>query len=168
MRETFIPYRPHQATRAVIEQANEIVNEYLAQGLTLTLRQLFYQFVARGLIENTHRAYKNLGETIRNARNGGLLDWGAIEDRTREVNTHPSWDSRSDCRGRFHSRRTRSADRTGIMDEGAGPRGTRPQAARRYGESRRQEAPVKRTTELRQTRAPVCKSAPISVARPPK
>ena len=32
----------------IIAQANEIVDEYAAQGFTLTLRQLYYQFVARG------------------------------------------------------------------------------------------------------------------------
>jgi hypothetical protein len=32
-----------------IDQANEILDEYAAQGFTMTLRQLYYQFVARGL-----------------------------------------------------------------------------------------------------------------------
>jgi hypothetical protein len=76
----------------VIDQANTIIDEYFAQGFTLTLRQLFYQFVSRALLENTLRAYKNLGVTVRNARDGGLIDWDAIEDRTREVHTHSSWD----------------------------------------------------------------------------
>jgi hypothetical protein len=35
----------------VVEQANTIIGEYQAQGFLLTLRQLFYQFVARGLLE---------------------------------------------------------------------------------------------------------------------
>ena len=34
--------------RAVVDQANAICEEYAAQGLDLTLRQLYYQFVARG------------------------------------------------------------------------------------------------------------------------
>ena len=37
----------HSSTMAVIEQANAIIAEYLSQGFMLTLRQLFYQFVAR-------------------------------------------------------------------------------------------------------------------------
>jgi hypothetical protein len=91
--EVFIPYKPHAATLRVVEQANAIIGEYEEQGFTLTLRQLFYQFVARGLLENTFKEYKRLGVIIRDARNGGLIDWDAVEDRTREVNTHPSWDS---------------------------------------------------------------------------
>jgi hypothetical protein len=92
MKEVFIQYQPRAATLAVIDQANTIIDEYFAQGFTLTLRQLFYQFVSRALLENTLRAYKNLGVTVRNARDGGLIDWDAIEDRTREVHTHSSWD----------------------------------------------------------------------------
>jgi hypothetical protein len=90
-REVFIPYKPHAATLTVVEQANTIIDEYLAQDFNLTLRQLFYQFVARALLENTFKQYKRLGTIIRNARDGGLVDWNAIEDRTREVNTHTFW-----------------------------------------------------------------------------
>ena len=60
MREIFIPHKPHAATLAVIEQANTIIEEYLAQGFALTLRQLFYQFVARALLENALNQYKRL------------------------------------------------------------------------------------------------------------
>src|SRR5262249_23320049 len=75
-----------------IEQANKIIDEYLVQGFILTLRQLYYQFVARDLIRNTLADYKRLGGIVNNARLAGLIDWDAIEDRTREVNTHSSWD----------------------------------------------------------------------------
>jgi hypothetical protein len=89
--ETFISYKPQKATRTVIDQANEIIDEYLDQGLKLTLRQLFYQFVARALIENTFQNYKRLGSIVTTARDGGLIDWDAMEDRVREVHTHSAW-----------------------------------------------------------------------------
>jgi hypothetical protein len=38
--EVFIPYKPHAATFKVVEQANAIIGEYLAQGFPLTLRQI--------------------------------------------------------------------------------------------------------------------------------
>jgi hypothetical protein len=91
--EVFIPYKPHATTLTVIEQANGIISEYLNQGFALTLRQLFYQFVARELLKNTFKQYKRLGGIIRSARDGGLIDWDAIEDRTREVNTHAFWNN---------------------------------------------------------------------------
>lgn len=85
-----------RATLLRIEQANEIVNDFAAQGFTLTLRQLYYQFVAKGLIPNKQTEYDNLGKIISNARLAGLLDWDAIEDRTRNVNFISSWSNPSD------------------------------------------------------------------------
>jgi hypothetical protein len=89
--ECFVPYRPQARTLVVVEQAKTIIDEYLDQGLKLTQRQLFYQFVARALIPNTFQNYKRLGGIISDARDGGLIDWDAMEDRTREVVTHSWW-----------------------------------------------------------------------------
>lgn len=72
---------------AKIETANAIISEYQGQGYTLTLRQLYYQFVARGLIENTERSYKNLGSIVADGRVAGLIDWYSIEDRGRNVSS---------------------------------------------------------------------------------
>jgi hypothetical protein len=88
--EIFILYRPHAKTKVLVEQANVIINEYLPQGFRLSLRQLFYQFVSRLLLPNQFKEYKRLGVVIRDARDGGLIDWDAIEDRAREVHTHNS------------------------------------------------------------------------------
>lgn len=38
------------ARLSTIAKANEIIEEYRAQGFELTLRQIYYQFVARGYI----------------------------------------------------------------------------------------------------------------------
>lgn len=94
--ELFIPYKPRSDTLAIIDQANTIIDEYSAEGFVLTLRQLFYQFVARTLLDNTQKEYRRLGHIIRTARDGGLVDWESIEDRTREVNFHAFWANPSD------------------------------------------------------------------------
>jgi hypothetical protein len=39
----------------MIETANAICEEYASQGFTLTLRQLHYQFVARGYLPNRYK-----------------------------------------------------------------------------------------------------------------
>ncbi len=81
-----IAYEDRKFTKkslARIEQSNVIIDEYEALGFTLTLRQIFYQFVARNLLENTERSYKNLGKLIRDARLAGHVSWAAIEDRSR-------------------------------------------------------------------------------------
>lgn len=56
----------------LIYQINGVVEEYTRQGYTLTLRQLYYQLVARGIIENNMRSYKNTGNLINDARLAGL------------------------------------------------------------------------------------------------
>ncbi|MBE3713374.1 hypothetical protein HJ190_18850 [Vibrio parahaemolyticus] len=71
-------------SEALVSIAQSIIEDYQREGYTLTLRQLYYQFVARDLIENSERSYKNLGTVITKARMAGLLDWEAIEDRNRE------------------------------------------------------------------------------------
>lgn len=86
----------HRKSWGIIDTANKICKEYMDQGYTLTLRQLYYQFVARGLSENTPAAYNNLGNVISDARLAGLIDWNAIEDRTRNLEKQPTWDSPKD------------------------------------------------------------------------
>ena len=81
-----IAYTPKTFTashREIIDAANLIVDEYAAQGFDLTLRQLYYQFVARDLLPNQQKEYKRLGGIVNDARLAGELDWDAIVDRTR-------------------------------------------------------------------------------------
>jgi hypothetical protein len=80
-----------QPSRATITRANQILNEYADQGFVLTLRQLFYQFVARDFIPNTSREYDKLGSVINDARLAGLIDWEAIIDRTRNLKSVGHW-----------------------------------------------------------------------------
>lgn len=80
----------------VIQQANAIIREYQAQGFTLTLRQLYYQFVARDMLPNTMRSYKRLGSIVNDARMAGQVDWDSIEDRTRNLEAPTWWNGPSD------------------------------------------------------------------------
>lgn len=75
----------------IIKQANEIIADYITQGYKLTLRQLYYQFVSRDLISNKVKEYKRLGSIINDGRLAGLIDWEAIEDRTRNLATLSYW-----------------------------------------------------------------------------
>lgn len=67
----------------MIAQANAVIAEYQASGFNLTLRQLYYQFVARAWIANKDTEYKRLGGVINDARLAGMIDWYALQDRTR-------------------------------------------------------------------------------------
>lgn len=77
-------------TALVIEQANEIMKDY---GSSVSLRQLYYQFVARDLMENTNRNYKKLGDIIRNGRMAGLISWDLLADRTRGLRGFTTYNS---------------------------------------------------------------------------
>lgn len=96
----------------IIHKANTLIASYQAQGYTLTLRQLYYQFIAKDLFpnswidtaynlangldantKNSEKNYKKLGDIIGDARMGGYMDWEAVEDRTREVDEVSHWET---------------------------------------------------------------------------
>ena len=85
-------WSPRAATLDTIERANQIIAAYQEQGFDLTVRQLYYQFVARDWIENSERSYKNMVKVIDRGRKAGLIDWEAIVDRTRNLRANPHWD----------------------------------------------------------------------------
>lgn len=91
MKIAYINKKFRAKSLALIDTANEIIAEYQAQGFDLTLRQLYYQMVARGLIPNLQSEYKRVGSIINDARLAGLIDWNAIVDRTRAVRANPHW-----------------------------------------------------------------------------
>lgn len=93
MKQQFIEKRFNKKSAEIIEQANVIIEEYSNQDLILTIRQLYYQFVGRGLLDNTQANYKRIVNIINDARLAGLVDWNAIEDRTRNVVSLPTWEN---------------------------------------------------------------------------
>lgn len=89
-----INFRPDSLR--LIKTINGVIDEYTAQGYDLTLRQVYYQLVARDYIPNNERSYKNTGELINNARLAGLIDWYAIQDRTRNLRKNSHWTNPAD------------------------------------------------------------------------
>jgi hypothetical protein len=95
------------ARMEIVKRAIALVADYRRQGYSLTLRQLYYQFVSRDWFPsswadastgstNNERSYKKLGDIISDGRMAGLIDWTAIEDRTRNVDGNSHWDSPKD------------------------------------------------------------------------
>ena len=93
MRERFVKKRFKPDSVKKIETINHILAEYQAAGYDLTIRQLYYQLVARGYIENTQNSYKRIADLVNNARLAGLIDWEMITDRGRETVTPRTWES---------------------------------------------------------------------------
>lgn len=102
------------STRQMIRIINDILDAYAAQGYDLTLRQLYYQCVARDLFpddrtwsqdprtkrwyrdefgtKNAEPNYKWLGGIVNDARLAGYIDWERIVDRSRNVQRRAHWD----------------------------------------------------------------------------
>jgi len=93
MKRCYVYKTFHVKTMDIIDDANKIIKEYAAQGYDLTLRQLYYQFVARALLPNTAKSYNKLGIVVNDARLAGYIDWAAIKDRTRALKVLPHWKS---------------------------------------------------------------------------
>ena len=94
-RTAYESWKPALPAARTVLKVIEICEEYAADGHSMTLRQVYYQMVARGHIPNNQRSYKNLGNLISRARLAGLLDWDHIVDRTRSLRTLSRWSSPS-------------------------------------------------------------------------
>ena len=92
----FYCYQPHNfrsKTLKLIELVNSVATQYMAEGYTLTVRQLYYQLVAGGHIPNNQKQYARVKDAVCDGRMAGLIDWDAIEDRTRFSRGNTHWDS---------------------------------------------------------------------------
>ena len=98
--------RFRKALLPLVTEMNAIIDDYMAQGYRLTVRQMFYQLVTKNTIENSEASYKRISSIINDARLGGYMDWDAIEDRTRAFLRRQRWTSGShmleSARDSFH------------------------------------------------------------------
>lgn len=104
--------RFERKTLEIIGAVNTILADFRRQGYDMTLRQVYYQMIAKDLFpdtwidraynqrngldpetKNTIKNYKNLGTIIGNARRAGMIDWDSIVDRTRNLKGNSHWDS---------------------------------------------------------------------------
>lgn len=104
MKICYTPKRFRALSMSIIEQADQIMRQYAQDGYDLTLRQLYYQFIARDLFpgewadkrtgsKNSEASYDRLGSLVNDARLAGLLDWEYLVDRTRPLRQATTWDS---------------------------------------------------------------------------
>lgn len=92
-KQKYIERRFNEEKRTLIEICERILNEYIQAGYRITVRTLYYQLVARDIIPNQERSYKNLTNLVNDARMAGLLDWDVIEDRGRRPVVRSRWES---------------------------------------------------------------------------
>lgn len=92
-RECYVEKKFNRQNELLIQFMNHLIADYQNQGYVLTVRQLYYQLVAQAVVENTLQSYKRVAGLINDAKLAGLIDWDAIEDRTREFLVKPHWAS---------------------------------------------------------------------------
>jgi hypothetical protein len=88
-----------------ISMVNRLIDHYAAQGMSVSVRQIYYRLVAADLIPNTVQSYKNTASLISDGRMAGLISWDAIEDRNRQLSGLQHWngavDALKEVRGRY-------------------------------------------------------------------
>lgn len=72
-----------------------IISE-LSEYLPLTLRQIYYQLVGGGIIENNKSEYTQLSRLLKYARLDGKIEWSVIEDRVRAFRDLRGWADRGE------------------------------------------------------------------------
>lgn len=79
-----------RASRALLTEIAQRISD-LSEYWPLTLRQVYYQLVAAGVIANDLRQYKKLSDLLTKARLAGIVPWEAIEDRARTTLPSRGW-----------------------------------------------------------------------------
>jgi len=79
----------HKNTKEKIALIVEIIE---GSAYPMTVRQVFYQFVAKGIMPNTHDAYRQIVDYLTVARQRGFISWDSIEDRTRFPHVVAMWE----------------------------------------------------------------------------
>lgn len=96
MKVKFREIKLGKANKVRLEVINNIVREYQAQDLVLSLRQLYYQLVVRDVIPNKQAEYSKLSNLLKEGRMAGIVDWAAIEDRLRRPSVPSAWETPAD------------------------------------------------------------------------
>lgn len=92
MKKCYVPKKFTKSHLIVIDRANRLLEEYAKHGITITLRSLYYRFVANNWLKNKQQEYKRLGGILGDARLAGRIDWNHLEDRTRNLATLQHFD----------------------------------------------------------------------------
>jgi len=103
-----IQYKPNtfrKKSLALISMIEPLMVSYREQGFTLTVRQIFYQMVARDVLPNSEKSYNQVGDLCKKGREYGLLPWDIV-DRTRQIIARPHWTGGGEilreCAKQFH------------------------------------------------------------------
>jgi len=81
---------PRQRTIEYRHRVQQVIDDF-KDYWPLTLRQVYYQLVAAGTIENNRNSYQKLSRNLSQARLDGSVPWEALEDRARSFFDLRGW-----------------------------------------------------------------------------
>lgn len=82
---------PKRRTKAAVMDLKASLKAICEEYGLITIRQLFYQAVSRGLVEKTEKQYKRVCDFTTAMRKSGELDMDLIVDPTRAEKVIPQW-----------------------------------------------------------------------------
>jgi len=89
---SYEPYRPRKETLKIIYEAKK----FAEAEKPVTIRQIFYHLVSKGILKNTENEYQNLDNKLVRARKAGFIPFEWIRDRSRNPLIIPLHDSPSE------------------------------------------------------------------------
>ena len=79
------PIKINKKNRKLLDNMINIIEDYEKIKYKITVRQVFYQMVARNFLGNTKNNYYAVGKLLRDGRMSGEINWNTIVDRTRSI-----------------------------------------------------------------------------------
>lgn len=81
----YVPTKFTADRAARIGRIRELADEYGRQGMNVTVRQIYYQFVARGWAPSGDKTYDQVQSDLNKGRLAGLIPWHYVVDRGRSL-----------------------------------------------------------------------------------
>lgn len=90
VRQAAIRYRgPSQRTAELVEKTLNVFDDFAG---SMSTRQVYYQLVSRGVVENNARAYDRVQRLVVDLRRNGAVNYDRVVDRTRGKHQMPGWE----------------------------------------------------------------------------
>lgn len=115
MKERYREIKFNEEKASILAKCNRYIDDTMRAGYKVTLRQIYYHCISKDHLpaswidedynrkhglsantKNTIKNYKRLGELLNDGKYAGLVDWAAVEDRTRNIESVSHWRTPAD------------------------------------------------------------------------
>jgi len=89
-------------TNAETSEIKAVIHAVLEANHPMTVRQIYYQLVARQVVENRQAQYQAISTLLVRMRQSGEVPWDYVEDRNRRPRTAQMWDASAELLEAVH------------------------------------------------------------------